>query len=258
MKPSVERELITLGAPRALAKRVSSRYGRSGGPRIERTNYQPNTFSSRAEVRTSPHENDFAISGCAASYNVRSQLLPPGFREVLKPGCFRDALKSSADVRCLFNHNSSVVLGRSTAGTLQLRDSAKGLMFRVQLDPNQQAHRDVYASVKRGDISECSFGFTCDPDDQTWSDDLDENGMRVAHRYLHRVNLGEVSVCAFPAYNSPGSTSATARTAVPLIESVHPSNIEFARQLQNLDDAYETDLLRIQVEAIGRLIERGF
>jgi HK97 family phage prohead protease len=73
--------------------------------------------------------------------------------------CFARSLKSGDDVVCQFNHGmkSDVVLGRTGNGTLVLTDGPKGLDFRCQLDPAQSFHRDLYSSVKRGDISECSF-----------------------------------------------------------------------------------------------------
>ena len=101
-------------------------------------------------------DDDLEIVGCAASYNVLSGDVG-GFRERLAPGCFSRALREEQDVRCLFNHSADKILGRVSSGTLKLSDSPKGLMFRCKLDPNQQAHRDLHASIKRGDVSGCSF-----------------------------------------------------------------------------------------------------
>src|SRR5579862_5746641 len=110
-------------------------------------------------------EDVLELYGTAAAYNSLSKDLG-GFREVIRPGAFKRALDNGGhglegeDVKCLFNHDFNHVLGRTSNGTLKLSDSPEGLRFRCQLDPNQQAHRDLHASIKRGDINECSFAFS--------------------------------------------------------------------------------------------------
>ena len=61
---------------------------------------------------------------------------------------------------------------------------------------------NLYERVKRGDVSQCSFGF--DIIDQTT--EVMENGTTVWT--LKRVKLYEVSVVTFPAYDE---TAVTAR-----------------------------------------------
>src|SRR5207253_3125582 len=72
---------------------------------------------------------DTIISGYAAPYNSESDLMYGFFREVIRPGAFDKSLKN--DIRALWNHNTAYVLGRTTAGTLDIRSDAKGLYFEV-------------------------------------------------------------------------------------------------------------------------------
>jgi HK97 family phage prohead protease len=65
------------------------------------------------------------ISGYSAVFDRLSEDLG-GFREKIKPGAFKNALAGS-DVRALFNHDSNYILGRESAGTLQLHEDSKGL-----------------------------------------------------------------------------------------------------------------------------------
>jgi HK97 family phage prohead protease len=131
------------------------------------------------------------LQGYAAMYGVLSEDLG-GFREQVAPGAFLNV--GTADVRALFDHSSAYVLGRTTAGTLRLLDDARGLAVEVDL-PETSWARDVWESVKRGDINQMSFGFRTLKD--SWVGNL---------RTLLAVELLEVSLVAFPAY--PQTTAA--------------------------------------------------
>lgn len=130
------------------------------------------------------------IVGYAAVFNSMSEDLG-GFREVIAPGAFADSL--GGDVRALWSHDPAIVLGRTTAGTLRIAEDRKGL--RVEIKPPSSAAGYV-ESIRRGDVSQMSFGFTVEKDDWTRAQD----GTTV--RTLQRVNLKEVSPVAFPAYQA--------------------------------------------------------
>lgn len=130
------------------------------------------------------------IVGYAAVYNKLSQDLG-GFREQIAPGAFARNL-DGADVRALFNHDPNFVLGRTTAKTLRLSDDDQGL--RIEIDPPETSYAsDLLESMRRGDISQMSFGF------RTLSDDWSlKDGENV--RTLRDVELLDVSPVTFPAY----------------------------------------------------------
>lgn len=148
-------------------------------------------------------DGDFAIVGRAIKYNSLSHDLG-GFVEKIAPGAFKASLAdSSQDVKALVNHNADRILGRLKNRTLTLSDGADGLRFRVQLDRNQQAHRDVYASVQRGDLAECSFCFIDAVSDWDYS-------QQPPVRTVRSAKLLDVSVVTEPAYGN-NATSAEAR-----------------------------------------------
>lgn len=165
--------------------------------------------SMATSLRTAPSER-FVLEGTAASYNCLSKDLG-GFRERIAPGCFTRALASGDDVHCLFNHNADAVLGRTANGTLKLIETPRGLTFRCQLDPNQQSHRDLHSSIKRGDINACSFAFNVDGEDgEAFDTDRDEEGRSFNRRTVKRARLFDVSAVTRPAYD--GATSVQARS----------------------------------------------
>lgn len=130
------------------------------------------------------------VGGYAAVFNSEVDI-GGWFREVISPGAFKDAIKG--DVRALIDHNSGRVIGRSTAGTLRLAEDKTGLAVEIDL-PDTTDGRDIATLIERGDISGMSFGFIVTK--QTW----DETG-DVPKRTIEAVELHEVSIVAFPAYD---------------------------------------------------------
>ena len=170
---------------------------------------------------------EMVLTGYAARFNTPSKDLG-GFRETISSGAFTRALAEKQDIVCLFNHGmkSDVVLGRTTAGTLAVTTDEKGLFFRCQLDPNQQSHRDLHASVKRGDINECSFAFSPNgPNGDDWADAKDERGEWYISRTLKDVNLFDVSAVTRPAYTNT-SLQARSENVTPEIRSIITNLLE--------------------------------
>ena len=116
------------------------------------------------------------------------------FREKIDPHAFDETLASRPDVRFTLNHNPNHVMGRTAAGTLKLFADRVGLGF--DLDADTGPGRNLVVSVKRGDISDCSFAFRTLED--AWS--KDENGNPI--RTLKKVSLhdGDVAAVTYPAY----------------------------------------------------------
>ena len=124
-----------------------------------------------------------------------------GAEEVVKPGAFEGVL--TQDVRALVNHDTTLVMGRTTAGTLQLKQDETGLWGQIEINRDDTDAMNLYARVQRGDVSQCSFGF--DIERETFVD-LGDGRCRWE---IEKVNpLYEVSVCTFPAYEA---TSVSAR-----------------------------------------------
>jgi HK97 family phage prohead protease len=167
--------------------------------------------SLTSELRAEGDDKSLTIRGYAALFGSISKDLG-SYRERIAPGAFARSIREGADVKALINHDASHLLGRTKNGTLTLEEDSRGLKFVCILNPDSQAARDYHASIKRGDMDECSFAFTVPEGGDVWDEAQDASGQRYKRRTLRDVNLLDVSAVTYPAYNS---TSVGARSAQP-------------------------------------------
>lgn len=151
---------------------------------------QTNITATRAE-----QDNEMYIEGYFAVFNTETELWKGAF-ESISPGAFDETL--SNDIRALINHDTNLVLGRNKAGTLELKVDSRGLWGRIKINPNDTDAVNLYERVKRGDVDQCSFGFNILEEDVEFRDD------GTAKWTLKKVDLHEVSVVTFPAYENTG------------------------------------------------------
>lgn len=144
-------------------------------------------------------EDNLKIGGYFVLFNDETELYD-GIFEKVDSRALDKTLKN--DIRCLFNHDTSKVLGRTKSNTLTLEKDEKGLYGEVIINPNDKEAVSVYERVKRGDIDQCSFGFNILDEEQR----LDERNQ--LHVTLKEIDLHEVSIVTFPAYPN---TSVSAR-----------------------------------------------
>ena len=144
-------------------------------------------FNTREDGEAPKIEGYFAVFN--SIYNIG-----PGMSESIAPGAFRDTL--AEDIRALVNHDTTLVLGRTSAHTLELREDERGLWGSISINPKDTDAMNLYERVKRGDVSQCSFGFEIVREDTEISESGD------VHWTIQEVRLFEVSCCTFPAYES--------------------------------------------------------
>ncbi|MBO5513738.1 MAG: HK97 family phage prohead protease [Mogibacterium sp.] len=157
--------------------------------------------SIASDFKTREDGEDLTIEGYFAVFNSNYDIAP-GMSESIAPGAFTETL--SGDVRALVNHDSTLVLGRTTARTLELREDSHGLWGKIVVNPKDSDAMNLYERVKRGDVNQCSFGFDITDEETSISDNGD------IHWTIKKVELYEVSCCTFPAYES---TNISARSA---------------------------------------------
>lgn len=168
---------------------------------MERERRQMRTADAEFITREGTDSSNPCIEGYFAVFNSNYDL-GYGMSESIASGAFDGTI--SDDVRALINHDTTLVLGRTSAHTLELRQDEHGLWGHIDINPNDTDAMNLYARVQRGDVTQCSFGF----------DILDEEtefrGEDEVHWTIKAVKLYEVSCCTFPAYQE---TSISARQA---------------------------------------------
>jgi len=152
-----------------------------------------------AEFTTREDGDEPIIEGYFAVYDSNYEIWE-GASESIAPGAFDSSL--SGDIRALTNHDTTLVLARTKAGTLEIKSDSRGLWGRIRINPNDSDAMNTYERVKRGDVDQCSIGFTI----RSQETEFKEDGS--IHWTITDVELFEVSVCTFPAYEE---TSVSAR-----------------------------------------------
>jgi len=160
-------------------------------------------FEDEDELVIEPRQNgQAAIVGYAAVYN-RLSLDLGGFREEIMPGAFDRFLgRAKPDVVALYNHDSNIVLGRTTSGTLELSSDDKGLRYVVTPPASRD---DIMELIARRDVRGSSFAFTVDKAGESFR--TAENGKAI--RQIKEVKgLYDVGPVLTPAYPASSATVA--------------------------------------------------
>lgn len=166
------------------------------------------------------------VEGYALRFDTLSNDLG-GFVETISPQALKDT--DLSDVRCLIDHDSSKVLGRTTSETLELNVDDEGLYFRTQL-PNTTYAKDLYENIRVGNINQCSFGFILDDEGDTF--EKRDDGM--FKRTLTKIrSLFDVSVVTYPAYSD--TSVAPALRSIENIKQVEVEKVEMERRRLDLE-----------------------
>ncbi len=160
------------------------------------TNSRPDGRETRAitvalEMRAAADgETGRTAAGYAAVFGVESDI--GGYwREEIAPGAFTASL-AKRDVIAVHSHDTGRVMGRMRAGTLSLREDAKGLAFENPL-PDTTDGRDLAVQIDRGDIAGMSFAFIAVREE--WNDLVEP-----PKRTILECDLYEITYTAFPQY----------------------------------------------------------
>lgn len=191
------------------------------------------TVIARSEGENMPKE----IGGIAAVINSVTDL--GYFEEVIEKGAFDNALSKDYDIRCLFNHEAELILGRTKANTCNVFVNADGnLEYTWVPDYENPTHMSVVRSIMRGDITQSSFAFTIK--EQKWSESTKYGSM--GKRTITMIeDLYDVSPVTYPAY---ADTEADARSIVALRDQ--EQEIEEAKRSQASADVLKLALLRYE------------
>ena len=158
------------------------------------------------EVRANESGKGWKLTGYAAVFDSEASL--GNFNERIARGAFRKVLKrTDLDVAALFNHDQNLILGRTTNGTLTLREDPRGLVYEVDVADTTYG-RDLKVLLERGDVTQSSFAFRVKSDGQQWSEGEDGTLIRTITEF---DDLLDVSPVVYPAYADTTSAAVTSR-----------------------------------------------
>lgn len=144
------------------------------------------------------------VTGQRALVNGRyEEFSAEAFNEVMN--------RSDTDVRAFYNHNTDMLLGRQSNGTLRLEMEDGGLAFSIDL-PNTSYGNDIRELVKRGDLDQASFGFL----PGKFEFDKASDGIQI-RRHTSVRELIDVSPVPLPAFSG---TSVQLRSRLDQPETV--------------------------------------
>lgn len=146
------------------------------------------------ETREATGQTGPVIAGYFAVFDSPYEMYP-GCIEQIARGAFASTLGD--DIRALVDHDTRLVLGRTTVGTLILREDDHGLYGEIKINEADTDAMNLYARNQRGDVSQCSIGFDIIAEDYVVSPD----GQSCTWT-IREVKLYEVSVVTFPAYEA--------------------------------------------------------
>lgn len=136
------------------------------------------------------------VEGYAVVFNSLSNDLG-GFKEIIEPDAIDDDVIKCSDILCLLDHNKERgVLARAQfgEGSLKLELDSHGLKYSFEA-PKTALGDEILESLRRGDISKCSFAFVVEKDNWEKQDD----GTIIRH-IIKIKQLYDVSLVYNPAY----------------------------------------------------------
>tara|TARA_Y100000033_G_scaffold44773_1_gene47573 strand:+ start:42 stop:1727 length:1686 start_codon:yes stop_codon:yes gene_type:complete len=152
-------------------------------------NKETRFFELRAEADID--SDDLIFTGYASVFNSPYSVADSRgvYNEIVNQGAFTKTLSERDDVKFLINHDG-IPLARTKSGTLELREDEHGLFVKAKLDESNPRVAEISSALKRGDLSEMSFGF------HAIKDEFSDSGET---RTLKELRLLDVSVVTWPA-----------------------------------------------------------
>lgn len=151
---------------------------------------------------SSPLEFRFAVDaklGVFEGYGSTFNDKPDDYGDVIAPGASTKSLSRHKQAGTLpvmlWSHDPAAVIGR----WLEMREDARGLFAKGQLNLETTAGRDAFAHLKAGDISGLSIGFRVPAGGR--------ERMKDGAALLKQIELIELSLVAMPANESARVTS---------------------------------------------------
>ena len=219
------------------------------------------TAAPALEVRADDMEDEdgkpvMRLRGYATVYGAKTELMWGMWRETVDDGAYDKSLAKD-DIRTLWQHDTAQVLGRTSAGTMEAWSDKVGVGY-ATLPPSWAA--PYVESVRRGDVTQSSIGFSVIDDEWGEDDELKDVWLRT----IKVAKMWEASPVTWPAVEE---TSVEARSAQKLALPGLPADLEFVEEAGVMRirsqpvyggvDAAQALLARVDIEMQSLEVERN-
>ena len=170
----------------------------------------------KLQTRDDSTDDEMKIAGYFVVFNTETEIWDGLFEEISNKAFENIDL---SDIRALADHDTAKVLGRTKSKTLTLKVDEKGLFGEITINPDDTEAVNLYQRVKRGDIDQCSFGFSI------LNETMEQREDGTTKWTITEIELFEVSVVTFPAYSD---TAVEARSNQ--IEQLQKRNLKTRKQ----------------------------
>lgn len=172
--------------------------------------------AERIEARVATTASGPVVEGYGAVYEERTTIQGwfDEWDEEIAAGAGAKTI-AEGDIRSMFNHDTNQLLGRTTAGTLRLSEDDSGLLYSVDINPDDPVAMGAHAKVARGDVTGSSIWFRVIREE--WTTATEDNGLERDLRRILEYQLFETGPVTFPAFET---TTATARAGLLAARSV--------------------------------------
>lgn len=170
----------------------------------------------KLQTRDNSTDDEMKIAGYFVVFNTETEIYDGMFEEI-SDKAFKDI--DLTDIRALADHDTAKVLGRTKSKTLILKVDEKGLYGEITINKDDTEAVNLYQRVKRGDIDQCSFGFSI------LNETMEQREDGSVKWTITEIELFEVSVVTFPAYSD---TAVEARSAQ--LEQLEKRNLKTRKQ----------------------------
>ena len=199
-------------------------------------------YTPDAEVRAI-REEDAApqLLGRAITFDSMSRTLYGAFKEVISNDV--EIARGESDVRALYEHDTTRILGREENNTLTLERRSDGLWATVT-PPDTQYAREAVTLVEGGYLRGMSFGFKPVKWDEARSDD---DGTPVM--VVREMELREVSWVSNPAYLLSSASVKRSLDSYVAMQKNHEKEAEKEAALKRaVDEAMRVEVALLELE----------
>ena len=164
---------------------------------MERWRVQPGAGMLAVERRADGQDDDeekMRLRGYATVYDTLTEPIWDLWRERVAMGAYDESVARD-DIRCLWQHDSTKVLGRTASGTMRVWSDDVGVGYSAEPPAWASGYME---SVARGDVTQSSIGFEAFEDEWAMDPEDDERYIRT----IVKAKMWEGSPVTWPALSA--------------------------------------------------------